>query len=363
VRRATGIALLIGLAAAVAAVLYAGLGAVARSLASLRVDGLLLLVLLHLPAVALMGLAWWLASGDDPPARGWRFVWARLIRDAGAETLPFLQVGGILLGLRALGPGRATAVRGAVAASVDGIVELTAKLPYVLLALWVLLGLAPHSRLERPLWLALVVTAGLVAPFLFARRSLGPLLARATRALSRRFSAMLALEEASIGGEIRDSFERILRQRARLASGFAIHLGCWFLGAAETWVAFRLLGVNLSAPQALAIDGAVMGLRTFGFMVPAAAGVQEGSYLLVAAVFGIPPAVGIAASLARRARDLALGFATFAIAALVDDNFSLRRLAPLIKRAGTRSLPEPVPAVSRNTSGARTPDRWTDPRP
>ncbi|HUO02846.1 MAG TPA: hypothetical protein VMU31_08710, partial [Rhizomicrobium sp.] len=47
--------------------------------------------------------------------------------------------------------------------------------------------------------------------------------------------------------------------------------------------------------------------RTLGFMVPAAAGVQEAGYVLVGLAFGLPPAQGIAFSLARRARDFAIG--------------------------------------------------------
>jgi uncharacterized membrane protein YbhN (UPF0104 family) len=115
-------------------------------------------------------------------------------------------------------------------------------------------------------------------------------------------------------------------QRARLWSGFALHLACWCLGAGEAWVTFRLLGVDLTLSQALAIDGTVVGLRTFGFMVPAAAGVQEVSYMLAAAVFGIPPAAAIAASFARRARDLVLGVGTLGIAASGDAGSALLRL-------------------------------------
>jgi len=43
-----------------------------------------------------------------------------------------------------------------------------------------------------------------------------------------------------------------------------------------------LPGVDRTLSQALAIDGMVVGLRTFGFMVPAAAGVREVSYMLAA---------------------------------------------------------------------------------
>jgi hypothetical protein len=67
----------------------------------------------------------------------------------------------------------------------------------------------------------------------------------------------------------------------------------------------------------------------FGFMVPAAAGVQEGSYMLAAAVFGISPGAAIAASFARRARDLVLGVGTLGIAAVGDTNFALPRHSAL----------------------------------
>ena len=48
--------------------------------------------------------------------------------------------------------------------------------------------------------------------------------------------------------------------------------------------------------------------------------------LLAAAVFGIPPAAAIAASFARRARDLLLGVGTLGIAAVGDARFAFLRL-------------------------------------
>src|SRR5207253_3170962 len=106
VQRGPAIALILGVAAVAAAVVYAGAGAVAQAVASVRISGLTVLVFLHLPIVVLMGFAWWLASGDDPPASQWRFVWARFVRDAAGDILPFLQFGGLAFGVRALGRGR-----------------------------------------------------------------------------------------------------------------------------------------------------------------------------------------------------------------------------------------------------------------
>jgi putative membrane protein len=335
VRRHTAFALVIGLAALVAAVIYAGAGAVVQAIASLRLSGLLVLVLLHLPAVVLMGLAWRLASGSDPPASQARFVWARFVRDAAGELLPFLQLGGVVFGLRALGRGRTIAV-GAVSASVDGVIELAAKLPYALATLLTLLALAPHSRLARLLALAVAATGVFVAILLLARRSLSASLQGMARAVNDRWPAVLSLGDGPDGFDIQACFQHIMSQRARLWSGFALHLCCWCFGAVEAWVTFRLLGVDLTLWQALAVDGTVVGLRTFGWLVPAAAGVQEASYMLAAAVFGISPAAAIAASLARRARDLVLGIGTLGSAAVGDANFTPLTLSMLRQRPRVR---------------------------
>jgi putative membrane protein len=326
VRRGTAIALVVGLAAVVVALVHTGAGAVEQALERLRLSGLLVLVILHLPIVACMGLAWWLASGDDPPASSRRFMWARFVRDAAGEALPFLQLGGVVFGLRALGRGWMTTV-GAVSAAVDGVIELSAKLPYVLAALLVLLAWAAQPRVTGLLLLGLAATGILVAILLFTRRSLSARLEALARTLSDRWPAMRSRDGDLVAPNVRACFDRILAQRGRLWSGFALHLGCWCLGAGEAWITFHLLGVDLTLLQALALDGAVAGLRTFGFLVPAAAGVQEASFMLAGAVFGIPPAQALAASFTRRARDLTLAVATLAIAAVCDANFAVRTAA------------------------------------
>ncbi|HVS75304.1 MAG TPA: lysylphosphatidylglycerol synthase domain-containing protein [Steroidobacteraceae bacterium] len=315
-RSAVGLA--VGAAVLAVTLYYAGAGAVVRTLEGLRLRGLAIIVLAHLPVVALMGIAWRLATGSRPTASTRRFMWARLVRDAAAETLPFSQIGGFVLGVRALRLGGPAALRGVLSMSVDLIVELAAKLPYVLAGVLVLLAAAPGSDLTRPLEIGLAVSAAAVAVPLLARRRLGNALQRAILKVSQRLPVLAALRRMHVHGDINTVLDDIVGRRARVSAGFGLHLLCWLLGAAELWLVFDLLGEPVSAARALAIDSAVAGLRTFVFMVPAAAGVQEASYVLACAVFGIAPAAAVAASLARRARDLTLGAATLGIAAGTD---------------------------------------------
>jgi putative membrane protein len=320
----SAVGLILGAAVLAATLVYAGAGAVVRTLEGLRGRGLVLIVLAHLPIVALMGIAWSLASGTVRTAGPLRFVWARLVRDAAAETLPFSQVGGFVLGVRALRLDGAAALRGVLSMAVDLVIELGAKLPYVLAGVLVLLAAAPGSGLTRPLAAGLAVTAAAVAVPVLARRRLGDLLQRAVRTLAQRLPVLASLRRLHVHGNINGVLADILSRRGRLGAGFALHLLCWFLGAAELWLVFDLLGTPVSAVRALVIDGAVAGLRTFVFMVPAAAGVQEASYVLACAAFGLSPAAAVAASLARRARDLTLGAATLALA-LGTDRALIRR--------------------------------------
>jgi glycosyltransferase 2 family protein len=306
--------LILGAAVLAATLAYAGAGAVVRTLAGLHLTGLLIIVLVHLPVVALMGIAWRSAAGTVRTASPRRFMWARLVRDAAAETLPFSQLGGFVLGVRALHLRGAAALRGVLSMSVDLVVELGAKLPYVLAGVLALVGVAPRSGLMRPLGTGLAVTALAVAVPMLLRRRLGNALDRLVRKISQRWPVLASLHRLDLHGDTNAVLDDILAHRARLALGFGLHLMCWFLGAVELWLVFELLGKPVSAAEALVIDSAVAGLRTFVFMVPVAAGVQEASYVLACAVFGISPATAVAASLARRARDLTLGAGTLGIA-------------------------------------------------
>ena len=308
----------LGLAVLVVIMIRAGAGSVARSLVSLGFTGLLLIVLLHLPVVVAMANAWQGVAGNLAGGSRLRFLWARLVRDAACEVLPFSQLGGFLLGLSALGLRGSEAVRGAISVGVDLVIELAAKLPYLLSGLIVVLALAPGSNLLRPVLLVLVLTAAAVcAPFL-CRRRVWRFLESAVRAILRRWEAAGALFDSHIRQpELKAMLEQSLGRRTRVLTGFLLHLICWFAGAVEVWVTFALLGTPIGILPALAIDSIMCGFRTFAFMIPAAAGVQEASYVLAGAAFGIPANAAVAASLARRARDLLLGGGTLAIYAAI----------------------------------------------
>ena len=294
-----GLLLLAGLAA------WAGMDAVLKSLAALGARGFLLVTLVHVPVIALLGLAWWCMGRGMAGMTPLRFIGARLVRDSVAEVLPFSQIGGFLAGLRLIDRMGADALAGGFSMFADLVTEFTAKLFYALMGVAALAALSPGARLAGPLLFVLLPAIACIGLAFAFRTRLRSLAGRAALRLVRRWMPQRAAAATADPGRF-FAFRRTL-------PGFAIHLACWLIGAGEAWLTLRLMGMPVSPSEALAIDALGTTLRTFGFAVPGAAGVQEAGYALVCALFGIGPAEAVAFSVARRARDLTIGLPGIAL--------------------------------------------------
>jgi putative membrane protein len=292
--------LVLGLVAIAALIWYAGAGAVTGALTALGPGGLFIIAAIHVPTAVLLGLAWWSVRGRQRALPAWKFVVARLVRDAAGEMLPLSQLGGFAAGVRALSVAGAAPMGAGLSMFSDLTTEFAAKLPYALLGVVLLFAIKPGSPVLVPVLLAIAVCAAAFAVAFVYRRQILARLERAALKLARRWTNRTP--EGSVAPEIAAVFSS-----RGLSSCFAIHFLCWLVGGLETWVILRLLGVHASFVQAIVIDSLVNGIRTFAFFVPASAGAQEGAYVLICALFGIAPASALALSLARRARDIVFG--------------------------------------------------------
>lgn len=99
----------------------------------------------------------------------------------------------------------------------------------------------------------------------------------------------------------------LYRHKKALAAASAWRLCSWLIGTGEVWLVMYFLGLPISWPDALMLESLGQGIRAAGFLVPGSLGIQEGGYLLLGAVLGIPPQTGLALSLGKRVRELALG--------------------------------------------------------
>jgi uncharacterized membrane protein YbhN (UPF0104 family) len=112
---------------------------------------------------------------------------------------------------------------------------------------------------------------------------------------------------AGSGAALEARIAEIYRDRRGFALSFVLHVVAWTLPAFELWFALRLMGHKLSLVQAASYEGLVVAIRSAGFVVPMGAGIQEGGFVLIGALFGVTPQLALALALVKRARDLLLG--------------------------------------------------------
>src|SRR4051794_408898 len=164
------LAAIVGVAAMATLVGYFGAAAVIRSLLAVGGAGFLAICAIHLILVAVMGLAWRALLPGVPAAR---VMWARLVRDSGSEALPLSQVGGYVLGARALALGGVSGTLAAASTIVDVTLEFVAQLAYTALGLAWLVHLQPDNQVAIPVLLGLAVAAlGATAFILLQRRGI-----------------------------------------------------------------------------------------------------------------------------------------------------------------------------------------------
>lgn len=297
------LALVAGAVLLVVLVAHFGLDAIVHALGTLGWSGFAAIVAFHLGLMAAMGGAWFLLGRGRADARPGRFMWARVIRDSASETLPLSQLGGFVLGTRAL---TLTGVAGNFAAAstvVDVAVELVSQLAYVLIGLALLVRLRPGNPLALPVLGGVGAMSVLAMLFIGLQARGAGWVERATARLTREFLGI----GASGSGSVQDAIRGIHRRRGALAGAALVHLCTWVGSGVEAWITLRLMGIALSLGEALVIDSLLYGIRSAAFLVPNAMGVQEGGYILLGSMFGIGPEVSLALSLIRRGRDLGIG--------------------------------------------------------
>jgi hypothetical protein len=102
----------------------------------------------------------------------------------------------------------------------------------------------------------------------------------------------------------------------RLTLSIAFHLAAWLLGAVESYLILKFIGIEASLATATVIEAFGTGVRFATFLVPASLGVQEGGFVVTFVALGLSAADGVAFGLVRRLRELvwiAVGLAIFAI--------------------------------------------------
>jgi putative membrane protein len=285
-----------------------GLAAVFATL-SLAGWGLLLVALFHLLPLVLDGAAIRvLFAGSATHAALRDALLARWVGESANSLMPAGQLGGPVLMARHLAQ-RGMRMQDAVAAiTVSTTVQTFAQILFVLAGVALLGAHASHISQEALRTSALVVS-GLLALqvggfYLLQRRGFfGKLMRVANRFSGKRDWSKWLNQAEAMDLEVQLTYGR----NGLVAASFVLSLVGWFVGTGEVYLITQLLDHPVSWTDALLLESLGQAIRGAAFAIPGALGVQEGGYLLLAPLAGLPPDVALALSLAKRARELLLG--------------------------------------------------------
>lgn len=250
-----------------------------------------------------LGLAWDVIAPQEVLRRPWVLIWARMVRDASTNCLPFSTVGGFVFGTRAAtlhGMKWTTATASTV---VDVTAEFLAQIVFAAIGAGILLMRSPSSELALPLEIGLGVALILMVAFVALQKGAAPIFATLGKRIAGRWFDDASDRVAVLQAEL----SLIYGHTPRLVIGFLLHLTGWIGAGFAGWLAFNALSVNISVADAIAIEALLSAVAAVAFLVPVNAGVQEAGYAGLGALFGVPPEMSIAVSLIRRGRDIVVG--------------------------------------------------------
>jgi putative membrane protein len=289
--------------AAAGLILWTGTGPVFGAFAAAG-WGVLIIILLRGIAVTAAGIGWFFLfpKALQPPA--WTCVAIRFLREGANALLPITQIGGEVIGARALTLRGAPASLAAASVIVDVLVQAATQFLFAIVGLATLATMRDGGAVRGTVAIVIVVAIPALGGFYLVQRPVG-----------QRFVTSLLRRVA--GDREWLSFGAIDALYARLASIYAnrrgfltaasIHTSVWLFGALEVWAILAFMGYPAGYPEALVIESLMQAIRGAAFAIPGALGAQEGGLIALCAIFGVPPEAAIAMSLIKRVPDLVYG--------------------------------------------------------
>jgi putative membrane protein len=235
-------------------------------------------------------------------------VLARWAGESANSLMPAGQLGGPVLMAHQLAKRGLNLPDAAAAITVSTTLQTLAQIAFALLGV-ALLGarashISPHALVTSSL-IASGVLALQVGGFYWLQRRgfFGKLMRAATRFSANRDWSQWITQAEAIDLAVHDTYGR----GGPVAASFLLSLVGWLVGTVEVSWLLLLLHHPVGWVESLLLESLGQAIRGAAFAIPGALGVQEGGYLLLAPLAGLPPDAALALSLAKRARELVFG--------------------------------------------------------
>ena len=312
------LSLLLGLAILAVVLAQFDLSAVLASMARVGLGGFALIVAAGLLAEVLLAIGIYPFLPNMLPLSV--VAASRQLRDSSSDVLPITQLGGVVLAARALVLAGMDAPLASAAVIADLTTETFAQGLYVLTGV-----LASLSLLYKSTALSPYVGAMLGGALFLSAGAMGFAVAQIFGSrMVEGISARLFGAKLTQTRDFHTAIRRIYADRARVALSMLLQFIGWIGSGLWLWVVLMTIGFDHVFWTAIAIQALVEGLRSALVFVPASLGVQEAGYAALAPVFGLPPEIGLAVSLIRRARDIVVAVPVLLVWQLVETRRAAR---------------------------------------
>ena len=290
----------------------------------------------RIAAAALSGYGWTVflvyAAVNFWDVWGWRVVFlgaagARvkffdlyLIRLAGEAVngvTPFVDIGGeflkVALAAKRFGLEKRVVIPTVV---IERVALLASEVVFWFLGLAAALTFVPEVRHARAAWIAAAAVSAPVVLALYWITRKGFFASFYVNVVKRWVKTEESLTR-DLEGKIQDVDARIsqfcTKEPGRNVATFVLHFVGWVAGGIETWLMFRITGVELTVWEGIMIEALFQLLKTASFFIPGNLGAQEAGLAYFGSWFGYAGPVGVAVSLLKRLRQLVWTLAGFAI--------------------------------------------------
>jgi putative membrane protein len=276
--------------------------------------------------VLLDALAWWALFPKAERLPLAQLFWMRWIGESVSTLVPSAAVGGDVVRARLAALHGASIATAAASVLVDITLGVFVQIGFTLLGLGLIVSATGHQGFVRPTLIGALIGIFAIIGFYVVQR-LG--MFRFIAKMISRLANAPDWHSLVHGGQSLDDAVRKQYARRRGVIGCCAWTGAsLILGSGEIWIALHALGLHATLVNSVILQSMVLTIRSAMFPVPGALGVQEGGYVLVGNLLGIPGDAAFALSLIARVRELILGIPGLVVWQVIEGRRVLRaRLA------------------------------------
>jgi putative membrane protein len=255
--------------------------------------------------VLLDALAWWSLFPKSERLSLWELFWMRWIGESVSTLVPSAAVGGDVVRARLAALHGASVPTAAASVLVDITLGVFVQIVFTLAGLALIVSVTGHEGFVRPTLIGALLGIIAIVGFYIVQR-LG--MFRFIGVIISRLANSSDWHSLINSGQTLDRTIRTLYARRRGVIGCCVWTAASLvLGSGEIWIALHAIGRQATLINALIFQSVILAIRSAMFPVPGALGVQEGGYVVVGNLLGIPGDAAFALSLIARVRELVLG--------------------------------------------------------